>query len=231
MKTVSRTLQLFIGALVIVIGLSAASVRVLFPNADRYRGDLETWLAGIVGQPVDIGSLQAEWRGWRPEFRINELRLRDPAQRGKDGGVNARFQSATITVDVLASLLGGELRPTHIHMGDISLRVDEAAEVIGPDAAIRRHALALASWLQSQQHLRLDATRVELSDLRVLDKPVTFTNLHLVVSNTGPAHQLELAVDMPGGRNGALRANASIHGDPASACPPPIPAGGRVRCC
>ena len=71
MKTVSRTLQLFIAALVIVVGLSAASVRVLFPNADRYRGDLEIWLAGIAGQPVAIGSLQAEWRGWRPEFRIN----------------------------------------------------------------------------------------------------------------------------------------------------------------
>ncbi|MCK5365577.1 MAG: hypothetical protein KAR22_21525, partial [Gammaproteobacteria bacterium] len=94
MKTVSRTLQLFIAALVIVVGLSAASVRVLFPNADRYRGDLEVWLAGIAGQPVAIGSLQAEWRGWRPEFRITDLRLRDPTQRGKDGGVNAHFESA-----------------------------------------------------------------------------------------------------------------------------------------
>ena len=94
MKRVSRTLQLVFAVLVIVVGLSTASVRVLFPNADRYRGDLEMWLADIVGQPVAIGSLQAEWRGWRPEFRINDLRLRDPAQRGKDGGVNAHFESA-----------------------------------------------------------------------------------------------------------------------------------------
>ena len=48
MKTAGRTLQLLIA--VIVMGLSAASVGVLFPNADRYRGDLESWLAGIAGR-------------------------------------------------------------------------------------------------------------------------------------------------------------------------------------
>jgi uncharacterized protein (TIGR02099 family) len=215
-KTVSRTLQLFIAVLVVVIGLSAASVRVLFPAADRYRGDLEQWLAGIVGQPVAIGSVQAEWRGWGPEFRVNDLRLRDPAQRGKDGGINARFESATVTVDVLASLLGGALRPTHIRMGDISLRVNEAAEAVGPDAGIRQHLIAVLDWLQSQQRLRLDATRVELSDLRVAGKPVTFTNLHLVVRNDGPSHALEVALEIPGARNGAIRASASLDGDPTS---------------
>jgi uncharacterized protein (TIGR02099 family) len=215
-KTVSRTLQLFIAVLVVVVGLSAASVRVLFPAADRYRGDLETWLAAIVGQPVAIGSVQAEWRGWGPEFRINDLRLRDPAQRGKDGGVNARFESATVAVDALASLLGGALRPTHIRMGDISLRINAAAEATGPDAAIRQHLTAVLDWLTSQQHLRLDATRVELSDLQVAGKPVTFTNLHLVVHNDGPSHVLEVAMDMPGARNGAIRANATIDGDPRS---------------
>ena len=93
MSTVSRTLQLFIAALIVIVGLTAASVRVLFPNADRYRGDLESWLSGVAGQPVAIGSLEAEWRGLGPEFRITDLRLRDPAQRGRDGAVNARFES------------------------------------------------------------------------------------------------------------------------------------------
>lgn len=213
MKTVSRTLQLVIAVLVVVVGLSAASVRVLFPNADRYRGDLETWLGGIAGQPVAIGSLEAEWRGWRPEFRINDLRVRDRAQRGKDGGVNARFESATVSVDVLASLLGGELRPVNIHVDDVALRVNKATEAAAPDTPLRQHLLALLQWLQSQHNLRLDATRVELSDLHVAGEPVAFTNLYLTVSNGGPAHEIEVAADIPGAQNGALRAIASIRGD------------------
>ncbi len=82
MKTAGRILKLLIAALVIVVGVSAASVGVLFANADRYRGDLESWLAGIAGQPVAIGSLEAEWWGWRLEFRIKDLRLGDAEKHG-----------------------------------------------------------------------------------------------------------------------------------------------------
>ena len=146
MTTVSRTLQLFIAALVIVAGLSAAAVRVFFPNVDHYRGDLETWLSGVAGQPVAIGSVEAEWRGLRPEFRVRDLRLRDPDRRGREGAVNAHFESATVTVDVLASLLGGGLRPSRIHMGDVTLRVNRAARAGAPDAALEDNLRALLAW-------------------------------------------------------------------------------------
>ncbi len=52
MKKVSRTLQLLIAVLVITLGLSVAALRVLMPNADHYRGDLELWLAGVAGRPL-----------------------------------------------------------------------------------------------------------------------------------------------------------------------------------
>lgn len=216
MKTVSRTLQLVIAALVITVGLSVAALRVLMPNADHYRGDLEIWLAGITGQPVAIGSLEAQWRGWRPEFRIKDLKLRDPAQLGKDGAVNVHFESATVTVDLLASLLSAELRPRDIRIGDVSLRVNRAVEAAGPDAAFDRHLLALLEWLLSQDRLRLAATRVELSDLRVAGEPLTFTNLHLVVRNDGASHALAAAVEIPGDHNGAIRVSATLEGDPTS---------------
>jgi len=215
-QTVGRTLQIVIAVLVVVAGLSAASVRVLFPNADRYRGDLESWLVQVVGQPVAIGSLEAKWRGWGPEFRINDLKLRDPAQRGKDGGINARFESATVTVDVLASLLGGVLRPTRIQVSDVSLRVNRAAGAVGPDAAFEQHRLALLDWLLSQQRLTLDATRVEFSDLLVAGEPMTLTNLRLVVRNRGASHVFEAAAEIPGVRNGAISASATLNGDPTS---------------
>ena len=216
MKTVSRTLQLVIAALVITVGLSVAALRVLIPNADHYRGDLEIWLAGIAGQPVAIGSLEAEWRGWQPEFHIKDLKLRDPAQLGKDGAVNAHFESATVTVDVLASLLSAQLRPRDIRVGDVSLRVNEAVEAVDPDTAFDQHLLALLEWLLSQDRLRLAATRVELSDLRVAGEPLTFTNLHLVVRNDGASHTIEAAVAIPGDHNGAISASATVEGDPTS---------------
>ena len=216
MRTVSRTLQLFIAALVVIVGLTAASVRVLFPNADRYRGDLESWLSGVAGQPVAIGSLEAEWRGLGPEFRIKDLRLRDPAQRGRDGAVNAHFESATVTVDVLASLLDRELRPNRIHMGDVTLRVNRGAGSVGADAALGEDLHALLAWGLSQEGLLLDATRVELSDLRVADEALTLTNLHLALENGGDAHVLHATVEIPGEHGGAIRARASIEGDPAT---------------
>ncbi len=216
MKTVSRTLQIFIAALVITVGLSVAALRVVIPNADHYRGDLEIWLAGITGQPVAIGSLEGEWRGLRPEFRIKDLKLRDPTQLGKDGAVNAHFESATVSVDVLASLLSGQLQPREIRVGDVFLRVNRAAGAMGPEAALEQSLRAWLQWLLSQDRLRLAATRVELSDLRVAGEPLTFTNLHLVVRNDGASHAIEAAVEIPGDRNGAISANATIEGDPGS---------------
>jgi uncharacterized protein (TIGR02099 family) len=216
MRTVSRTLQLFIAALVVIVGLTAASVRVLFPNADRYRGDLESWLSGVAGQPVAIGSLEAEWRGLGPEFRITNLRLRDPAQRGRDGAVNAHFESATVTVDVLASLLDRELRPNRIRMGDVRLRVNRGGRALGPDAALGEDLRALLAWGISQEGLLLDATRVELNDLRVADEALTLTNLHLALENNGDSHVLHATVEIPGMHSSAIRARASIEGDPTT---------------
>jgi uncharacterized protein (TIGR02099 family) len=216
MRTVSRTLQLFIAALIVIVGLTAASVRVLFPNADRYRGDLESWLSGVAGQPVAIGSLEAEWRGLGPEFRITDLRLRDPAQRGRDGAINARFESATVTVDVLASLLDGELRPDRIQMGDVTLRVNRGAASLGRDAALGEDLHALLAWGLSQEGLLLDATRVELSDLRVAEEALTLTNLHLALENRGESHVLHAAAEIPGEHGGAIRVRASIEGDPTA---------------
>ncbi len=216
MRTVSRTLQLFIAVLIVVVGLGIASVRVLFPNADRYRDDLESWVAGVAGRPVAIGSLEAEWRGLRPQFRITDVTLREPAQRGKDGGVNAHFESATVSVDVLASLLGGELRPRHIHVGDVSLRINRAVDVVGPDAAFEQHLSALLAWLLSQEELRLDATRVELADIHLAGEPLTLTNLHLVVATDGQSHAVEAAVEIPGVHNGAISTRARFSGDPRS---------------
>jgi uncharacterized protein (TIGR02099 family) len=215
-KKVSRTLQLLIAVLVITLGLSVAALRVLMPNADHYRGDLELWLAGVAGQPVAIGSLEAEWRGWRPEFRIKDLELRDPAQLGKDGAVNAHFESATVSVDVLASLLSAELRPRDIRIGDVSLRVNQAVEAVGPDAAFDQHLRALLEWLLSQDRLSLAATRVELSDLRIAGEPLTFTNLHLMVRNDGASHTFEAAVEIPGDHNGTIRVSVTLEGDPTS---------------
>ena len=47
-------------------------------------------------------------------------------------------------------------------------------------------------------------------------EPLTVTNLHLVVSNDGASHAIEAALEIPGDRNGAIRARVTLDGDPTS---------------
>ncbi len=216
MRTTGRTLQLVTAVLVIVVGLTVASVRVLFPNADRYREDLEDWLAAVAGQPVAIGSLQAEWRGLGAEFRVTDLQLRESSQIGKDGGVNARFESATVSVDVIGSLLSGKLRPQRISIGEVSMRLGQATDAGGSAAGLEQHALAVLEWLLAQRQLELHARRIEFTDLSGADGPLALTHVELSVRNQGASHALDAAAQIPGMEKAALAAHARIDGDPAT---------------
>jgi len=100
--------------LVTVVTAAAALIaaRVLWPEIESRRAEVEGWLEAQLGQPVAIGELRARWRGWTPELRVLDFRLLD-AQSHEPV---ARFDSALLRLDLRRSLRDATLRlgDTHI---------------------------------------------------------------------------------------------------------------------
>lgn len=64
------------GGAVIVVSLVALALKFWFmPDVDRFRPELEAAASRVVGVPVRIGALAADWHGINPRLTLRDVRL------------------------------------------------------------------------------------------------------------------------------------------------------------
>ncbi len=77
--------KLVLGMVLAVLLLFVTAIALtrfwLVPNADGLRPHVVERLSRLSGQRVALGSLQAAWNGWSPEFRVERLQVLDTAGR------------------------------------------------------------------------------------------------------------------------------------------------------
>ncbi len=177
-------------------------VRLLLPSIDQYNSNIETWLGDYIGQPVEIGVLNAEWEGWTPLLHLIDIRLLDTSRHR----TITRFEEAKIRLDLLTSIkrlkpVPGQLSVSGIHLSllrdtDGSITI----EGIGDSESEHNSGLyrnALVYWLENQQDLSINSANITWHD-RMLDQPPTeFANVTLRLRNEANHHQLQGAFNLP----------------------------------
>lgn len=63
------------GAVIVVCIVALAFKFWVMPNISSYEGVLEETASKAVGQPVDIGVLEADWSGFNPRITLREVRM------------------------------------------------------------------------------------------------------------------------------------------------------------
>ncbi len=191
-KTVAITLM--------ASGLLLVTVRLTLPGIANYKPDIERWLSNVLDVPVSIGGLRADWSGWTPELRIDDVRI---VQRA-DGQTVARFARASFTIDPIASLKRGEIRPGNITLTGASFVVtrqrDGAITFASQDQATSAESMtpsAVLPWLLRHQRLKLRNTDVVWNDLRTDGPPLVFHDVELNARNDGERHQFEGTLSLP----------------------------------
>src|SRR5437762_1901414 len=82
MKRLWRTLEVLAWATFFTLAAAMLVLRYgLLPQIERYRPEIVARVAAIVGQPVKIGRIEAEWLGLRPQINLSDVRIYDAEGR------------------------------------------------------------------------------------------------------------------------------------------------------
>jgi len=84
--------------------------RILLMMAADYRQEIEQWISVSLGQPVQIGMLEADWHGFGPRLNMKDIVLLDD----KKEKILIGFKEARAGLDLAASLLNGRIELGHL---------------------------------------------------------------------------------------------------------------------
>ena len=203
--------------LVVLAAVTLSVARLLLPVTDNYNNEIEARLSTLLGQPVKIGGLDAEWQGFGPRLILKDVRLLEQP----NGKVIARFDKARLRFDILSYLRHGQLGLSNISVTDISLYIDRHPDgrisLAGIDTMVPGGESGTESgfeqWISEQVQLDIENATVYWRD-SIADKMLHFTNVNLHLRNQGNRHQLDGAVKLPKDLGGNISFALDVSGNP-----------------
>ena len=209
-----------LAVVVVVVAATLAGLRLLLPELGHYRPEIERWLNQATDRQVEIGSIEAHWRGWTPVFRIREVRLAGgeaPADAPADAGI--RLAYLTFSIDPLDLLRSRAFRPREIsasgasfvivRRSDGSFAVEELG-ALGTGGPRRRDRLG--QWMLGQANLSLYASRIVWVDEQHGLRPLPLDGVTLLLHQAGDRRRISGSFVPPGA--GRIDFATEMTGDP-----------------
>lgn len=139
--------------LVIAIAILFSMFRALTPFAKQYKGDVEHHLSRLIGQPVEINSMETSWYWFEPVLRLNQVKVVDSQDHV------LQFKKLLVGIDLLSSLWHWHLQPGILYVDDahFTLRqTDDSWQIDGlrQDKQVTLEPdlyLPILGWLLGQQ--------------------------------------------------------------------------------
>ena len=193
-KLVRGGAYLLVG-LVVLAAVALVGLRLVLPELGHYRPEIEQWLSRAADRQVEIGAVDARWRGWTPVFRIRDVRLAaagTPADPSVDNSI--RLADLTFSINLLDLLRSGAFRPREISASGASFVVTQrsdgtfAVAELGPGqnaAGGPRASDGLARWMLDQADLSLFASRIVWIDERRGLDPLPLDGVTLSLERRG----------------------------------------------
>ena len=209
-----------LAGIVLLGAVTLAGLRFLLPTLGHYEPQVERWLSHVANRQVELGTIEAHWRGWTPVFRITDVRLAGgdtPAAAPNDAAI--RLASLTFSIDPLDLLRSGAFRPREIsatgasfvvvRRRDGTVAVEEFGEVAagGP-----RRSDRLAQWMLVQGTMSLFDSRVLWIDERLGLRPLPLDGLTLHLEQAGDRRRISGSFEPS--EAGRIDFAAEIAGDP-----------------
>ena len=186
-----------LAGLVVFAAAALAGLRILLPELGHYRPEIERWLSRAADRPVEIGTLDARWRGWTPVFHIRDVRLAAETPADPSADTSVRLAALTFSLNLLDLLRSGALRPREISAEGASFAVTQrsdgtlAVAGLGPDAAGGPRASdGLGRWMLDQADLSLFASRIVWIDERLGLGPLPLDGVTLSLERAGDRRRI-----------------------------------------
>ncbi len=202
---------------VVVSAVGLSSARYLLPFVKDYNNEIQTKISELIGQPIKIGGLDAQWQGFGPKLVLEEVALLD----NKNGNTIANFEKAFLGFDLLSFIFHGQLGLNTISISGVNLYVERNTDgsiAIGGvkknDGESAVNNKNLEDWVLGQVKLEISNTNIYWHDRKLQSKPIHFSNVNITLKNDGDRHQLLGTVNLPDTLGKKLIVAIDVHGNP-----------------
>lgn len=175
------------GGVVIAICIVALAFKFwLMPNISSYEGMLEDIAGKALGQPVDIGVLEADWSGLNPRLVLRDLRVTNSAATPLVlPRVEARFSWLSL------ALFDLRLVRLTLEQPQLSMRRDAAGviTVAGIPVNLPGKASPFPDWLLRQPSIVIKDAEIIWLDERLDAPELRFSRVRLLLENRFGRHR------------------------------------------
>jgi len=191
-----RTLKrLAIVGLMLMSGLAGA-LGYGWLRAPDYRAEIEAWAASVYDQPLSIGALETDWRGWTVQLR--DVRL--------FGGAEApRAEQVRLRIDPLASLWKRSPRLSQVELSGLTLTVMRELNGSIRVGGIASQRGGFLDWVLKQPELVIRDSHLTWDDRKAARSPLDLRQVELRIHNNGTHHLISLSTRLPPKLGGTVR--------------------------
>lgn len=171
----------------------------VLPDIERYHDSITAMASHVVGQPVTIGRIRADWQGMHPHLRFSDVRILD-----KYGKTVLALRKVDNVVSWMTVLTGQvRLYSLEISQPDLLIRRDAqgvlyvAGVAVGSTIPGQPANYALADWLLHQKHIVVRDARITWVDEKRAASPLVLNQVNLLIQNSGQRHRFSLRAQPP----------------------------------
>jgi len=188
-------------SLLVFFAVSLSLIRVLLPNIDNYKSDVELWVSELIGQQIEIATLDAAWYGMEPQLLLRGVQVLSDDRKTTLG----YFQQARLGIDLFSSAIEGRVRP-----GAFTLEGARFVLIRYEDGRISLEGFSdpkssnisgknklLEEWFFKQRLLDIKNSEIVWLDLTKSKKVWTFKDVALRFRNDDQRHWINGSVILP----------------------------------
>ena len=214
-----RCINIFIYVVVSVLVLAAillSLARLLLPTVEDFKPNVESWVSELVGQEIQIASLDATWYGIEPQLVLRGVQLISEDRTE----TYAYFQQARLGLNIFASVFEGRFVPgaftidgarfVVLRHKDNHVSIQGISE--GKTSAGDQTDL-LKDWFFKQRVLDVKNSEIVWRDLNAESHSWVFSNVNLRFRNDADRHIITGAVNLPEALGAKLKIAVDAQGD------------------
>ncbi len=212
LRPVAAQIKPILILLIILGGIAVAVVRLLLPLVEGYREEVQHLASDMLGQPVEISKLSAQWRGFGPELVLQGIYPEDP----ESSLAALQLSEIRVGIGIIDTLKSGVLTPREITLYGVHLLIKRRS-----DGSVHVSGLEdLGLDNQSDDTIFSLPYRISLKQGELLwenqaigAKPLRFTDVDVTLTNDRDRHQLDVILSMPGSSEARMTLAADITGE------------------
>ncbi|ANI30293.1 hypothetical protein PL78_10705 [Yersinia entomophaga] len=206
MRRLPRILLATGATMIVVVALLVSGLRLMLPQLNDYRAQLQAKIQAVSGIPLEIGFIQGSWETFGPTLEVRDLRAQLPDTK-------LQVQRITLALDVWQSLLHWrwQLRDMTFHQ----LQLDLDRPLINPGDQNRSFESSHFTDIFLRQLDHFDLRNSRISFLTPSGSSAELEIPQLTWLNSRNRHRAEgqISLSTINGQHGVVQVRMDLHDD------------------